>query len=50
MGCISSARNFGYIADKMNIDYSHWELFIKVKKDKFGKFRILNQSNKGCEL
>jgi hypothetical protein len=33
IGCISSARNFGYIADKMNIDYSHRELFMKVRKD-----------------
>jgi hypothetical protein len=33
IGCSSSARNFGYIADKMNIDYSHRELFMKVKKD-----------------
>jgi hypothetical protein len=27
------ARNFGYIANKKNIDYSHQEVFIKVKKD-----------------
>jgi hypothetical protein len=45
---ISSAKNFGYISDKMNIDYSHRELFIKVKKDKFDKFRKLNQSNKAA--
>jgi hypothetical protein len=31
--CISSARNFGYIANKINIDYSHREIFMKVKKD-----------------
>jgi hypothetical protein len=28
-----SARNFGYIANKVNIDYSHREIFMKVKKD-----------------
>jgi hypothetical protein len=33
IGCLSSARNFGYIADKINLDYSHRELFMKVKKD-----------------
>jgi Zn-finger domain-containing protein len=38
IGCISSARNFGHIVDKMNIDYSHRELFMKVKKDKSKKF------------
>jgi hypothetical protein len=27
------ARNFGYIANKINIDYSHREIFMKVKKD-----------------
>jgi hypothetical protein len=30
--CISLARTFGYIVDKTNIDYSHRELFMKVKK------------------
>jgi hypothetical protein len=49
IGCISSARNFGYIADKMNIDYSHRELFMKVKKDKLRKVCILNQSNKAAK-
>jgi hypothetical protein len=33
ISCISSAMNFGYIVDKMNIDYSHRELFMRVKKD-----------------
>jgi hypothetical protein len=32
----------------MNIDYSHRELFMKVKKGKFEKFRVLNQSNKAA--
>jgi hypothetical protein len=26
--------NFGYIVDKMNINYSHRELFMRVNKDK----------------
>jgi hypothetical protein len=33
IGCISSTMNFDYIVDKMNIDYSHRELFMRVKKD-----------------
>jgi hypothetical protein len=33
----------------MNIDYSHRELFIKVKKDKLEKVCILNQSNKAAK-
>jgi hypothetical protein len=33
IGCISSAMNFDYIVDKINIDYSHRELFMRVKKD-----------------
>jgi hypothetical protein len=33
ISCISSARNFSHIVDKMSIDYSHRELFMKVKKD-----------------
>jgi hypothetical protein len=43
------ARNFGSIANKINIDYSHWEIFMKVKEDKFGKLHILNQSNKAAK-
>jgi hypothetical protein len=33
----------------MNIDYSHRELFMKVKKDNSKKFGILNQSNKAAK-
>jgi hypothetical protein len=32
----------------MNIDYSHRELFMKVKKDNSKKNYILNQSNKAA--
>jgi hypothetical protein len=33
IGCISSVRNFGYIVNKIDIDYSHREICMKVKKD-----------------
>jgi hypothetical protein len=32
IGYISSTTNFDYIVDKIKIDYSHRELFIRVKK------------------
>jgi hypothetical protein len=30
---ISSTTNFNYIVDKINIDYSHREIFMKAAKD-----------------
>jgi hypothetical protein len=33
IGCISSARNFGYMVNKIDITYSHREICMKVKKD-----------------
>jgi hypothetical protein len=33
IGYISSTTNFDYIVDKIKIDYSHRELFMRVKKD-----------------
>jgi hypothetical protein len=33
IGYISSTTNFDYIIDKIKIDYSHRELFMRVKKD-----------------
>jgi hypothetical protein len=32
IGCISSAMNFDYTVDKINVDYSHRELFTRVVK------------------
>jgi hypothetical protein len=32
IGYISSTTNFGYIVDKIKIDYSHRELFLKSYK------------------
>jgi hypothetical protein len=40
-------RNFGYIANKMNIDYSHWELFIKRITQKKLYIESVKQ---GCEI
>jgi hypothetical protein len=40
--------NFDYIVDKIKIDYSHRELFMKVKKDN-SNILYIEQSNKAAK-
>jgi hypothetical protein len=46
---ILSTTNFDYIVDKIKIDYSHRELFVRVKKDNsiISSIKIVKQ---GCDI
>jgi hypothetical protein len=46
---ISSTTNFDYIVDKININYSHRELFMKAAKDNSNILYIEKVKN-GCEV
>jgi hypothetical protein len=41
--------NFGYIVDKMKIDYSHRELFMRVKEDN-SKILYIESVKQGREI
>jgi hypothetical protein len=46
---ISSTTNFDYIVDKINIDYSHRELFMRVAKDNLNILYI-EIVKQGCKI
>jgi hypothetical protein len=49
MGYISSTTNFDYIVDKIKIDYSHRELFMRVKKDN-SIISCIETVKQGCDI
>jgi hypothetical protein len=49
IGYISSTTNFDYIVDKIKIDYSHRELFMRVKKDN-SNILYIEIVKQGCEI
>jgi hypothetical protein len=46
---ISSTTNFDYIVDKINIDYSHRELFMKAAKDN-SNILYIETVKQGCKV
>jgi hypothetical protein len=46
---ISSTTNFDYIVDKIHIDYSHREIFMRVAKDK-SNILYIETVKQGCEI
>jgi hypothetical protein len=49
IGCILLVMNFDYIVDKINIDYSHRELFMRVAKDN-SDILYVETVKQGCEI
>jgi hypothetical protein len=49
IGYISSTTNFDYIVDKIKIDYSHRELFMRVKKDN-SIISSIETVKQGCDI
>jgi hypothetical protein len=45
---LSSATNFDFIVNKIKIDYSHWELFMKLSKGTTQIFCTFQHSNKAA--
>jgi hypothetical protein len=46
---ISSTTNFDYIVDKINIDYSHREIFMKTSKNN-SNIIYIETVKQGCEV